>query len=308
MYNNQKRNELVEQFIENVNLNVRYLKEFCDLHGAMKRGDSTSVKNLIGETARVFSAAVPEEVDIPEVSVFSTMSGDEGISLINLALRNRYSSEYTFKIKNQFVISEDVFEVFLDFFKCSYTELINYTLVRDNLVKVNAKLKEIITAAGNTFKVTIVPPLGNEGKKIIKITDDEIVYVADEDKALALDDILVFSEPSELVTEDIIKQGFEGEVANFAQAQTTPQFIGVSDPLIGYICDISKLVKPYTLIKKVYSKNVKRLRSNKETFAYYLEDKVFAVVLVNEDGKEVALKPFNIDTLEVVDVDVLANI
>lgn len=306
MYNIKTKDQLVNEFIANVDANLEIVKSYGSIAESMRNDDAAMVKYLIAKTDKVMVESIPEGIKIPDVSVYTSMNGDNNmVRVIDLIFRNKYSSNYEFKMKNRIVYSEDVFDVLVDFLKCSYIELLIDTLVRKNLEVVNAKLAEIGEKAGNDFVVKIVSPLSNEGKKIVKITDNEIVFVADEERVLSLDDILVFCKPTEFLTEEKIQQGFDDEVSRFAEAQTTVQFIGVRDPLVAYICDISKLVKPFTLIKKVYSKNIDKVRGNKETFAYYNKDGVYAVIFVSEDGKEVALKPFDIETLEVVDVNVL---
>lgn len=307
MYNIKSKNQLVNEFISNVDANLEIVKAYGSLAESMRQDDAGMVKYLITETAKIMVASVPEGLNIPDVSVYTSMNGDDNmIRVIDLILRNKYSSNYEFKMKTRVVYSDNVFDVVADFLKCSYIELIIDTIVKRNLEVVNAKLAEIGEKAGNDFVVKVVTPLNNKGKKIVKITDKEVVFVADEERVLNLDDILVFCQPTEFLTEEKIQQGFDEEVARFAEAQTSVQFIGVHDPLVAYICDISKLVKPFTLIKKVYSKNIEKVKGSKETFAYYLKDGVYSVIYVSEDGVEVALQPFDIETLEIVDVDVLA--
>ena len=306
MYNITTKDQLVNEFIANVDANLELVKSYGSISESMRNDDAAMVKSLISEIDKVMVASIPDEVKIPDVSVYTSMNGDSNmVRVIDLILRNKYSSKYEFKMKNRIVYSEDVFDVLVDFLKCSYIELIIDTLVRNNLDEVNEKLALIGKEAGNSFTVKVVSPLSNKGKKIVKITDDEVVFVADEERALNLDDILVFCQPTEFLTEENIQKGFDDEVARFAEAQTTPQFVGVHDPLVAYICDISKLVKPFTLIRKVYSKNIEKVRGNKETFAYYNKDGVYSVLFISEDGKEIALQPFNTETLEVVDIKVL---
>lgn len=309
MKNVTMKDLIVDEFIQNVDANLEIVKAYGSLAESMKKDDAGMAKYLITETVKIMVASIPEGVNIPDVSVYTSMNGDDNmIRVIDLILRNKYSSKYEFKMKNRIVYSENIFDVVVDFLKCSYIELIIDALVRQNLEVVNAKLAEIGEAAGNEFKVSIVSPLSNKGKKIASITDEEVVFVADEERVLNLDDILVFCKPQEFLTEETIQKGFDDEVSRFAEAQTTVQFVGVHDPLVAYICDISKLVKPFTLIKKVYSKNIAKVKSNKDALAYFQEDKVFSVLSVNEDGVEVVLKPFDIETLEVVDMDVLSKL
>lgn len=308
MYNIERKNQLVKEFCDNVDLNMDYLKCYCNLDVAVKNGDVEMVKNFMNEVSRVMLSSVPEEVEVPGVTVYPLFSGEDAITLIDVTLRNKYSAEYAFKIKRQIVVSDDIFEMLIDFFKCGYVELLTDAIVRENLVVVNAKLDEIAKEAGNTFKVEIVSPMTNDGKKLAFISDEKVVYVAEEERVLSMDDILVFAEPSEFVTEDMITEGMKREVAAFAQAQTTPQFVGVHEPLVEHICGLNSLTKAFTLIKKVNSKNVMKLRGSKETLAFFSKDKVYSVLSVTTEGKEVILKPFNVDTLEVVDMDVLKEI
>lgn len=309
MFNIQMKNELVDEFVSNVDKNLSIVKAYGSLEESMKQDDAGMVKYLIKETNRIMVASIPENIEIPSVSVYTSMNGDANmIRVIDLILRNKYSSDYEFKMKSRVVYSEDVFEVVVDFLKCSYIELIIDTLVNKNLEVVNTKLSEIGQKAENNFTVKVVTPLSNKGKKVVKLTDNEVVFVADEERALSLEDILVFCKPTEFITEEKIQQGFDEEVARFAEAQTTPQFIGVHDPLVDYICGISKLVKPFTLIKKIYSKNIEKVKGHKETDAYFFKNGVYSVISVSEEGREVALQPFDIETLEVVDLDVLNEI
>lgn len=309
MYNVNQKTEIVNTFTENADDNIKQIQMLGSLKESMEIDDAEMAKLLINKLADAIRAAVPEGIDVPDVTLYTSMSGtDSVIRVIDLIVRNKYSSTYEFKFKKQFVLCDTVFEDIADFLKCSYVELVTDVLVNANLDVVNSKLEEICKEAKNDFKVAIVSPLSHKGKKIVSITDKEVTFVADEERVLDLDDILVFCEPSELVTEEMIAKALEDEVALYAQAQTTPQFVGVHDPLVEYICGISKLVKPFTLIKKVYSKNVAKLRGNKETLAYWHEGELYSVLSVNADGKEVVLKPFSTNTLEVADVDVLAKI
>lgn len=77
---------------------------------------------------------------------------------------------------------------------------------------------------------------------------------------------------------------------------------------MAYICDISKRLKPLTLIKKICSKNIEKLRGSKDAVAYYFEDDVFALVERRDGNFTVVLSPFDVKTLRRVDVDVLKGI
>ena len=157
MFNIQMKNELVDEFVSNVDRNLSIVKAYGSLEESMKQDDAGMVKYLIKETNRIMVASIPGNIEIPSVSVYTSMNGDANmIRVIDLILRNKYSSDYEFKMKSRVVYSEDVFEVIVDFLKCSYIELIIDTLVNKNLEVVNTKLAEIGQKAENNFTVKVV--------------------------------------------------------------------------------------------------------------------------------------------------------
>ena len=310
MFNVEMKKEFVEKFIENVDLSAELVKSYGDLHQLMLKDDSAMVRYIVKELKKVVEGVVPAELDVPKVSIYINMSGTEdSISLLDVSLRNKYSSNIEFKFTEHIVCSENAFSALVDFFKVSWIELINDAMIRANLEELNAKLESICKDAGNEFVVKFVSPMGRSGKKVVSITDDEIVFVVDESRAYEIDDLVIFATPEGDITEEFIASEYEARVASFAKAQTAPQVLEVRDALICHFSGISKLVKPFTIIKKVYSKNVTKVTNTKKsTLAYFNNGEVFSVVSVTPEGKDVILKPFKIDTLEVADFDVLAAI
>lgn len=312
MYNLQKRDDIINIFTKTADTRLEVAKMYGSISESMVKDDASMVKFLVKKAFEAVAASIPTELDVADVAIYINMSGDGNmIRVIDIALRNKYSSNYEFKFKGQVIYTEDgdVFDSVANFLKCSYIELISDAVINANLEEINAKFAQITEEAGNTFAVKVVSPLVGEGKKIVSITDDEVVFVADETRVLSMDDIVIFCEPTEILSAEVIEGVYKNTVATFAQAQTTAQFVGLHEPTIGHICDISKLVKAISLIKKVYSKNAEKLgRSKKDTVAYFMKDGVYSVVSITADGKDVILKPFNVDTLEVVDYDVVANI
>lgn len=309
MFNIERKNEIVTKFIADADACLEAVKPYGNLFEAMESDNVDSAKYLIERMAGAVEAVVPKELGVPGIVLYKTFTGEASkIDIVDLTIKNKHNSDIIFRFKHQFVRSSNIFEAVADFLKMCWVELIVDSLVRSNLAVINAKFADIAKEAGIGFSVKVTSPLNNGGKKVISITDEEVVFVADEERALGMDDILLFAEPSEFLSQERIDDEYKKTVANFAKAQTTVQFLSVHELLVGYLCDISKMVKPMTIIKKVYSKNVNKLRGNSETLAYFNNGEVFSVVSVNLDGKEVVLKPFNIETLEVVDFDVLGAI
>lgn len=310
MYKLTEKNELVENFLQSAKEAAESSKMFGDLKAEMTAGNADMAKYLIERLVKAVEDVLPE-VGVAGTSKHISFRTSEGtaLNILAMSIKNVYSANESFSFKRELILSENIFEELIDYVRYAYAELVVDALVKVNLEVANEKFEEITKAAGNSFKVRFVTGLAeeNRGKTIAHITNEEVVYVADEDAALNLSEILVFADVTELITEDKIKQGFDMEVAAFAQAQTTPQMVAVHDPLVDYLAGVSKLVKAFTLIKKVYSKNVEKIRGNKATEAYFKKDDAFAVIAVSEDGtREVILNPFNVKTMEAEDIDVLA--
>ena len=99
MFNIQMKNELVDEFVSNVDRNLSIVKAYGSLEESMKQDDAGMVKYLIKETTRIMVASIPGNIEIPSVSVYTSMNGDANmIRVIDLILRNKYSSDYEFKM------------------------------------------------------------------------------------------------------------------------------------------------------------------------------------------------------------------
>jgi len=108
---------------------------------------------------------------------------------------------------------------------------------------------------------------------------------------------------------EVIQKNYQEIVDELRTAQTTVQLVGIHGGMLAsHVCDISKRIKPFTLIKKVCPKNVMKLTGNKDTLAYYNKDNVFALVSRVDGEYAVTLSPFNTEDFTSSDVDVLQEI
>lgn len=309
MLNLKDKESILAEFKENIAANREANCGDIDLDKFMKEGKAELVKDCIIKVKNNVVASVPAGVDIPRVSLYTRATGDEGaISLVLVTITNVLSSAKKFKFSLS-LADRNATEVAFDFFENVYAQLIEDMMIEDNLEVVNEVLARATKEAGLGYTVKVVSPMGNEGKKIAFMSDDEIDFVADAERALSLDEILVLLQPGGLITEEMIEDAFKVEVNGLAEAQTPEQLVAAHGGLlVQYVCDISKLVKPMTLIKKISNKNLKSMRGNKDCIMYYMEKKVFALVAKREGNLEVILSPFDTDTLRKVDVDVLAGV
>lgn len=305
-----EKNEIVQVFNTDATKMFEEVKGNFDFATAMATGNVDVVKDYVKKIQNVMIANVPDSVMIPKVSLYITPTGTaDDISLINITVANKISSEKKFSIQGTATATNTAQRIF-DFFLSVYTMLIVDLLAEENLVVVNEKLAAAAERAGISYQIKVVTDLGNGGKKISLITDDEIVFVADNERVFNLEDIIVLiNEPNEDFTEEVIDKNLTVLAEEIGRAQTPEQLVGMhGGALIAYICDISKRLKPMTLIKKVVSKNIQRVRGNKDTFAYYSEGDIFAIVAKRDGMLEVVLSPFDVNTLRKVDVDVLKKI
>lgn len=311
MYSVEDKATIVTSFTEaaasNIDVNMT-----DDIGGFMDKGAVDLVKDCIIKFQNNIITAVPEAVPVPAVSLYQSplsTSGDGAIDIISLSLSNRINSVKKFKYTVR-VTKNNIIQQLKDFFIPAYTELIISSMVESNLERVNDILGQAVEEAGVPYKVAFTSELGNEGKKLATLLDDEVVFVADEDRALSLDSLMIMRVPDEdeMITEDMIQNAYSALVSEIQECQTVEQLVANPGAFIRYVADISKHVKPSTIIKGICGKNVEKLTGNKDALAYYLRDNVFALVAKRSGNLEVVLSPFDLSTMRKVDVDVLKEI
>lgn len=312
MYNVDKKNEIIKCFLQNVDTGMSIVRESYNLYESLESGDLDTASRIIREMGTVVTNYVPCDLPVRKALIVHTFKGtDDKVSGLNIIVRRRSvkseEGKSKFKLERTIAVTETIMDDALDFLKCVYAELIEDSLITLNVEEVNKKFAEVAEKAGVGYTVGLISPLGYEGKTIASITDDEILYVADAEKIFALGELILFNEESDLISKEDIEAAFNKEVEMFMQAQTTPQFVKVKDPYIYFICNLNKLVKYTTVIRKTVSKKATNKITN-GSVASYLKDDVYSVVRRDGDEFEVVLHPFNLKTLEPVEVDVLKEI
>lgn len=309
MVNVAKKEELFAKFVEGVESNVNENLAGLDMAGFCAEGNADLVKDCVEKIRANVTSAVPFGYAIPKASLYVSSSGTDGksISVISITLTNGWKDEKKFKFATQLPVRTSIVEEVKDFFFEAYKQLFMDILIAENLEDINALIAECTEKAGLNYKVVVVSPLGNDGKKVAYISDEEVDFVADINRIFDIDDILVLQAPDELITEEKIENAKQPLVDEFGLSQTTVQLVGAhGGSLIKYLCNIGTQVKAITLIRKVNNKNAQRLTGKKDTVAYYENGDVYAVVTRRDGAFDVLLKPFNVKTLVNEDVDVLA--
>ena len=149
MYNVEDKKSFLGDFIARADENLKVTTMFGDIKEAMKACDAAKVKYLVSKAVESVKASVADGLNVADAALYVNQSELDGvIKLVDVTIRNKYSSDYKFKFKKQLVLTEDVTGELYDFLKCAYAELITDAIVNANLEEVNEKLAEIGEKAG----------------------------------------------------------------------------------------------------------------------------------------------------------------
>lgn len=312
MFTKERKEELLSAYETAVSGMIDEAKGDFNLDDAMSANDVDKVKDIVTKVHKAMIANIPDEVGIPKVSLYvtSTSTSKDEITLVNITLGSKITASKPFKFITVVTKGNALRKVY-DFMLSVYKALLIDELIEANLNRVNEVLKAATDEAKCGYEIEVVAPLGYEGKKIASISDDKVVFVADEERAFNLETIIVLlEEATETISDDVIQAQFTSLVEELEAIQTTVQLVGVhGGALVRHVCDISKRVKPITLIKKVTNKNVKNVQGKAKAIAYYSEGNVFALVGRNADTPwDILLSPFDTETLVSVKADVLAAV
>lgn len=312
MINAEKKNQLMEAFHTKVRENAEANLADLNLKGYCDGGDMTVVRSAVAKIEANVTSAVPAELPTPKASLYTngTGTGDGAVTVLSLSLTNGWKDPKAFKYSLKVPVTNgDLDQTVLAFLEEAYANLLEDVIANENLEEVNTLLAEVCEMAGVSYRVSIETPLNNNGKKLLDISDTEVVFVADMDRLFALDDVLVLHPVDDLVSEEMIANAKKAMADEIGLCQTTPQLVGAhGGSLVKYISAIGSQVKAITLIRKVASKNVKRLTGKKDTAAYFEDGDVYALMARVDGNLQVVLTPFDVNTLMNVDRDIVAEL
>lgn len=311
MYTKSKRDELLLEFEQKADEGFATLKGYLGIGQAMKDGNASAVREGINSLKNLLISVIPFGIAVPKAYLYtSSMSSDgNAISMVTITISSRANDPQEFHFTTT-VLGSDVEQKVYSFLKSVYVTLVENEMAKVNVAHVNDVLSQATAEAGLGYAIRVVTPLGNNGKKIAYLADDEVVFVADTHRLFDIDSMIIFmTEPTELISEDRIQETYSKLVDALAKAQTTVQLVSMhGGDLISLLCDISKRIKPMTIVSKVYPKNILSLKSDKDGVGYYNKDGVYAVVARKGGSLELVLKPINTQTMEPSDYDVLSAV
>jgi hypothetical protein len=237
------------------------------------------------------------------------MQSDE---VIDITVSGNIDAKNTFKKKFSVVRtvgsnSSTIFDDVVNNLYPLYVQLLEDTLVRMNLKRVNEVFAEITKKAGLDYTVKFASGFSTD-KVVQEITDNSIVFTLSEDKKFDLDSVIVLMDPNAIVDADRIEKARNETAEAFASSPTPVKFLDAKYPLIKLLAGVSGRIKTMTYIRKVTGRNAMSTTKASRCLTYYDANEVYSLVEFTDDGLEVVLSPFNAKTFDAVDFDVKAAI
>lgn len=300
-------NTINDLSVSNRKFTEGWLKNRKNLYGSISENiiGGIDVKHLVHNLDKAMRDSLP--IDVPETTIYITMYSDS----VSVLIKNKVNAEKTFKYGIT-AYSNNADTVLQEFFYDVYKELLEDTLIEENLVQVNRVISELASMSALPFEVRVVSPIAGEGKVIPYISDELVLFSSTKDGVFSLEDNLLFREDTEgnPTLEGLVKQSKIYASNQLAYAQTPEQlvFIGGGD-LLKTICGIQSRVKPFTYIKQVSTRNAEKILSKKPVLAYVKDGEIFSLVEASRDSARVVLSPFNVETFRRVEnYDVLEKL
>ena len=277
-----------------------------DIEGFMKSNSADLVSQAVEKIQANVKVSIPEGIPVPEATlkVTSTGSGNE-ITVINISISSKIKADKKFRFANSF-ISNNTLGAITEWITEVYVQLVIDIMAEDNLLVVNEVLKKAKEIAGISYDVSMVSAIGGTTSKIAELSDEHVVFYADNERIFDVDDILALQEPSELISQEAIDGAIKQVAESLEESQTTVQLVANHGGiLISLLANINKRTKIMALLKQVTNRNIENINTDKDLIAYYLKDGVFALVEQRDGNREVILSPFNTETLRSEKVNVL---
>lgn len=262
------------------------------------------VINCIASKLRCVAA---EEAQFPGFLTKFSTTDVETLKEIELTVSSKLKAERKFKERKNILVDDNFVANAGEFminvlFSAYYTEE-----AYANITAVNERLEEIY--AENEITKKVLFGVDASAGRVISIDNDVVVLNAEIEKALEASKIGVMvagDEYSELVREEATKKF----VDVMKTVSITPEIIKKNIDVVASLLDLRTKKHANKIIREGYHKQAKYLKDATSGVGYVSEKvgeaNMFALVVKNEAGDfEVVLNPFNADTLEPVDVNVV---
>lgn len=270
----------------------------------------------------------------------SSMGDSHSIAGVSIVLSTSIKSEFPYKYSKYFPATdaETFFADVAGFFLETHSDMINLALQQSNVDYINEELDRIVSDAELPYTVHLALGSGRRGHAIAEITDGEVVFNADSSRLMSNPGVVFSTEGIDTLgigvaqdeddTEEEsdymrslrkrIARVHERNVSIFRTLPTTVAFVKDKPDIIRMFVNLDRF-KTCTLVNNSVSHTARALRVNTNDLRFGVsgvygtaevdgkeKNKRFFGIAERHDGEfDVVLHPFDMDTCEPVDVDIL---
>lgn len=299
-FNLSQKESILSSFNDKVSETLSSLMSIYFIKDHIAGGLTESIRMDVKNIDDVVRMNIPSEVQIAGLRYrISLVAGG-----VSLTAKNGVNSDVEFVYKKRLILrtgdtNDSVFEELAEWIFSIYNSLVVNVMQRHNLNGLNEVLADIVKQAGLGYSVSFTSTMGNEGKCISALSDDDIVLVVDDSAVFRIGDMVIMQEPSAIVSEEDIANARKDVAEKFATAHTTLEFLNSKFDVIRFLCNTKKSV--ITHIKNITHRNIDNQVRTVNCVVYYLKDDVFALAELVDGKFETLLSPFNVKTFEKVD-------
>lgn len=277
----------------------------------------TLLSDLMYDAEALISVCEDEEgVQFPKyLYSFRTYENNGKLDEVEFTIKSKLKDAFKYK-KTEVIKADDNFiDKFVAFHVGAIFDLYYRDQANANLEEVNEFIKAICQGENEDDRIpyTFEFALGDGKEYVLYIDNERVVFNADINRALEVAKKGLFQSGDEYL--DVVQEGqIEKLIEVLSTTQTTAQLIKANVDIIDFLIGYTTRKRADRLIRNAYHKQAIHLGRVKEGYGYFekdLEDgtSIFAILEKHKDGEiTVALDPFNIKTLEVVDYDVVEEV
>lgn len=273
-----------------------------DLGKLFEANDAIGISALLSRYNSAALASLPKDaVRLPSREQFNFSKDASGallpvtIKIVTKGAEVKFSAVHT-------LTSKSSLQTIQNFFEDAYVALLEVSSQQGNIDALNRLLAELSEGVDFTPRFAI-------GNRVIQeISDGEVVFSINPERVYDLDRLILFQEPSEILSEETIERKYQEEIEAIEAAGTTVGLVESPSDLIKYFM-LPHRRKTVALLREANTMKLERAKkiSTPRSFGYETED-LYAVINHDDGTYSVVLSPINKETLERVDVDIISEL
>lgn len=276
-----------------------------------------TLQSIISSVQAIISIQRVEDLKLPEfLSKFSYPKDATFLKDFRLTIRSKLKSEIKFSDETKITVDKDVVENISRFYVENLFDMYYLERANENIAELNVKLADICEESGVPFRFSFAIDT-NTKAQVLEIDNDHVVFNADVGCMHNLDSNPLFS-TGDIYADSICEEATKDLIMQLAPIQTTVQLVKAQLDLVLQLTGTKHSKRRVnSVLRQTYHRNAKHLGRLKEGVGYFDEKvsidgesvSIFALVRKGEDGElSIALSPFNVRDLFLVDYDVISAV